>query len=242
MTWASVGRAGSTGNATANTTGMAITINGVVGSGAAIGDVLICAIAVDNASSVNNADNVDVTAVTDTGSNQWTKVRERTVGGAAAQAGATCSLWYSRITSALSSAAVVSASFANGATSDAKAGIVWRFTASPTASIRAVDSTYVVIATSSNGVLDLAAPTPTGHLRVRAVAAETTVTAFTTTAGWTTIGTTRASATAAMAVFGEFLITSNSTAASNCSISAAADNASVYALFEENELTGDGIF
>jgi hypothetical protein len=119
---------------------------------------------------------------------------------------------------------------------------VWRFTASPTASIRAVDSTYVVIATSSNGVLDLAAPTPTGHLRVRAVAAETTVTAFTTTAGWTTIGTTRASATAAMAVFGEFLITSNSTAASNCSISAAADNASVYALFEENELTGDGIF
>jgi hypothetical protein len=240
MAWASVGRGGSLGEVT-NEAALDVVLNGVVGSGANVGELLVFAVAVDNASSVNNADNGDVTTVADSGGvNRWLKVRERTVGGAAAQAGATMSLWYSHITSALSSAAVVSATFLDAAASDGTAGIVWRFSKNAAASVRLYDSTHVVIATSSNGVLDLAAPSATEHLRFRAVAAESTITTFTTTAGWTTIGTTRASATIPMAVFGEYLITSNSTAASNCSIGAAADNVSVLALFEENLLMGDG--
>lgn len=242
MTWASVGRAGSTGSAGNNQANITVTLNGQAGAGAAVSDLLVMTVSVDNASSVNNADNGDVTGVTDSSSNLWIKVRERTAGGAAAQAGATCSMWYTHVTQALSTANTVVATFNNAATSDATAAIVWRFTHSATASVRLVDSTHVVIATSSNGALDLTAPSATGHLRIRTVAAESTVTAFTTTAGWTTIGTTRASATGAMSAFGEFLITSNATAASNCSISAAADNVSVMALFEENELMGTGSF
>jgi hypothetical protein len=242
MAWASVGRGGSIGEVT-NEAALDVVLNGQVGSGAAVGELLVFAVAVDNASSIDNADNGDVTGVADDGGiNTWIKVREITRGGGAAQAGATMSLWYSDITSALSSSAVVSASFANAGASDGTAGIVWRF--SKTGNAAVIASTHVVIATSSNGTLDLTAPTATEFLRFRAVAAESTVTGFTTTSGWTTIGTTRASATIAMSVFGEYLISSNTTAASNCSISAAADNVSVYALFEEqiSGMMGDGIF
>jgi hypothetical protein len=242
MAWASVGRGGSIGEVT-NEAALDVVLNGVVGSGASVGELLVFAVAVDNASSVNNADNGDVTGVADSGGvNIWTKIRERTVGGGAAQAGATMSLWYSDITSALTTTAVVSATFNSAAASDGTAGIVWRF--SKTGNTAVIDSTHVVIATSSNGALDLTAPDAPEYLRFRAVAAESTVTGFTTTSGWTTIGTTRASATIPMAVFGEFRIVSAATAASNCSISAAADNVSIYALFEEQTLVvlGDSVF
>lgn len=226
MAWASIGRAGSTGNASNNTSSVGITLNGQAGSGGDVGDVLVLAFAVDNASSVNNADETAVTSVVDSASNNWIKIREITAGGGASQAGAVCSLWYTQVSAALSTANSVTINMSNNTARDAKAGIVWRFSNTTNAKIEAYDSTHIVIATSSNGNLDLA--TPRGEfLRFRAVAAETTVTSFTTTAGWTTIGTTRASATGAMAIFGEFRIITGTTAASNPSISAAADNASI---------------
>lgn len=246
MAWASVGRAGSTGSASNNQSAQTITLNGQAGSGASTGDVLVYAIAVDNNSSVNNADEGAVTSVTDSSSNSWIKIREITAGGGASQAGATCSLWYTLVTKALTTSNTVVSNFSNNTARDNSAGIVWRFTNAGNEAIGVQDSTHIVIATSSNGSLDLNVPRGE-YLRFRAVAAETTVTAFTTTAGWTTIGTTRASATGAMAVFGEFRIITGTTAASNPSISAAVDNASIFAAlrgFSQGDLsvTSSGTF
>jgi hypothetical protein len=242
MAWASVGVAGSTGNITANSSAMSIGLRSQPGSGANVGDLLVFTIAVDNASSDSNVDEVAVLSVTDGASNAWVKAREITAGGAAVQAGAVCSVWYSHITNALTTSHGVGCIFGSTATRDFKCGQVWRFSKSPTASVRMVDSTYVTIATSSCGTLDIATNSGGEFLRFRAIAAETTnVTAMTTTAGWVTMGTTRAGSNSAMSVKGEFLIASGSTAASSPSIAAAVDQASIYAVFEECELMGDGI-
>ncbi len=245
MSWSDLGRCGSTGNATANSTAIACTLNGAAGTGAAVGDLLICAVAVQNASSVGNADEGAVTAISDTGSNTWVKIRERTAntGGVGGQNGIVCSLWSANVLTAMATTAVANVTFGSSASRDGQAMIVWRFSRDPAASVRVVDSTHVVVSTSLCGTLDLPAPTTTTHLRFRAVAAKSTLAAMTTTAGWTTIGTTRASAAVAVAVFGEFVAnTVSSTQASAPAIATASTQASIYALFEENLLLGDGIF
>ncbi len=245
MAWASVGRAGSTGNATSNTSVLTCTLNGVAGSGADVSDLLIYAIAVQNATTDTGLDEGAVLSIADSGGiNVWQKIRERTKAGTgeAAQTGVVCSLWYTHVTNALSSVDTATATFGSPAQRDAQAGIVWRFSKGGDSALRLVNSTGITIGTSSSGALDMAAPTATDHLRLRVVGARTTLTALTTTAGWTTIGTTRASATARMAIFGEFLITSATTAVSNCSLTVATSQASHYALFEENSILGDSIF
>lgn len=238
MAWSSIGLAGSTGNASNNQSSIVITLNGQAGSGSNVGDILILSIGVNNFSSVSNADEGAVTSVTDSGSNLWVKAREITNGNAASTVGTVCSVWYSRTHTALTTSNTVTANFSNNLARDGCTGIVRRFTAPGAVSVR--DSTYLTNATSLLGTIDQT-ETATEFLRFRAVAARTTLTAMTTTSGWTTIGSTRSSATANQAIFGEFRITSASTASSAPSLTAAVANASIYAVFEEAPLLGQVI-
>lgn len=233
MAWASVGRAGSTGNATNNNSSVVVTLNGQAGTGSSVGDILILCVGVNNFSSVSNADEGAVTSVTDSGSNVWVKAREITNGNAASTVGTVCSMWYSRTHTALTTSNTVTANFSNSAARDGCTAFVSRFTAP--GAVTVADSTYLTNATSLLGTIDQT-ETATEFLRFRAVAARTTLTAMTTTSGWTTMGTTRSSATVNQAIFGEWIISSASTKSSAPSLAAAVANASVYAVFEETPI------
>ena len=243
MAWTSVGGVGSTGNATANSTSIAVTLTGVAGSGSNVNDLLVAVVAVDNASSVSNADEGAVLSVADSGSNSWTKAREITVGGGAVQGGAVCSVWYSQTKTALTTSNTVTVTMGSSAQRDAKAMRVWRFTPSPGNTVRVADSTYLTAAAAQPGVMDLTSPVAgQEYLRFRAIASETTLTtALTTSAGWTSIGTARASATGAMSYRGEWIISSATTLNSTGQYSAVPDHASIMVLFEESGPMGQTV-
>jgi hypothetical protein len=238
MAWASVGRAGSTGNATANATTMGITLNGQVGSGADVNDLLVCVFAMGSSTTTASV-TTRVTAITDTASNPWLKAQEY-LGPSASSLNMVCSIWYTNVERPLTTTDTVTIVHSTRA---GQAGIVWRFTHGQ-GSVRCRESTYTATNGSSNpGSLDISGPA-SDLLRVRGVGARTTLAAMTTTAGWTAIGTTRASATVTGAVFGEFRITSATTAASNPVLPGHSTQsaASVYTVFEDCQLMGDGIF
>lgn len=238
MAWADTGLAGSTGNASNNNSNVVVTLNAQVGVGSNANDLLVLAVGVNNFSSVSNADEGAVTSVTDTNSNTWTKFREITQGNAATTVGTVCSVWYSRTNTALTTANTVTANFSNNTARDGATALVRRFTVQ--GGVFPLDSTYVISATSSFPSVDLAANADS-VLRMRAVAARTTLTSMTTTAGWTSLGTTRASATVNQAIFGEFIISAATTAASAPKVSAAAQNASVYVVFREDQLVAQSL-
>jgi hypothetical protein len=236
MAWASVGRAGSTGNATANASTMGITLNGQVGSGADANDLLVLVFAMGS-STTTAAVTTRVTAVTDTSSNHWFKAQEF-LGPSASSLNMVCSIWYTNVDTPLTTASVVTVVHSTRA---GQAAIVWRFTHGQ-GSVLCGPSTYTATnGSSSPGSLDQAGPA-TDLLRVRGAASRTTLTAMSTTAGWTTMGTTRASATVLTSVFGEFRITSASTAASSPILTGHSTQsvASVYTIFEDCQLMGGG--
>jgi hypothetical protein len=242
MAWAAAALAGTLGSSVANSTAIAVPLNTVVGTGANAGDFLLAGFATHNFSSVSNADNGDVLSVADSVGNPWVKAREVTHGGAtpATTVGTVCSVWYTRTNVTMTTTAIVTATLGSSAARDARCGFVYRFTCPGGA--RAANSTHLIIATSSAGSIDLA-QTATEFLRVRVMAARTTLTAMTTTSGWTSLAAVRASAaTPTQAIFGEYRIITASTAASSPSLTAAGIKASVYVAFEEDELMGDGIF
>lgn len=234
MAWANVGLTGSTGNASNNQSTIVITLNKLAGAGANEDDILIAAFGMDNFSSVSNADEGAVTSVTDSSSNTWVKAREITNGNATSTLGTVCSVWWSRIDTAISTAGTVTANLSNNTARDGVVGLIQRFTASGGVDVAA--STYLTAISSAQGSIDQTMPTATEYLRFRAFSARTTVTAMSTTAGWTSIGTTRGSATKTLAIFGEYRIISATTAASAPSITANVTNANIYVVFEENNL------
>lgn len=242
MAFASIGRAGSTANATVNSSNMVITLNGQAGTGANVTDLLVYSVGTQNQTTINDTDGGIVTSVVDSKNNNWVKVRETQRGTAVVQSGAVCSLWFTNVETALTTSDTVTATFSNPATCDAQAGIIWRFSKSG-AAVRAADSTRVTGTSSIPGSLDLA-QNGTEFVRFRGVTARTSITVFTTSAGWTTIGTTRSgTANGAVAMFGEFAITTASTLASNPTINGVVSaTASIYADFEETALMGDSIF
>jgi hypothetical protein len=239
MAWASVGVAASSGNVTANSTIQNLTLTGQAGSGANIGDVLVGFWCAQNASTVSGTDEAKILSVTDSAGNTWNKVREVTAAaaGSAAQGGTVCSLWYASIDRALTTSNVVTAIFGSSATNDAQCGRVWRFTRSGTVKVQG--STFLIVTTSLAGTIDLTARDDSELLRFRATAANSTLSAFTTTAGWASAGIVRASNTTRNLVYAEFNIVSATTAASAPSITAATTQASIYALFEEHFPMGD---
>jgi hypothetical protein len=242
MAWAAVAVAGTVGSSVANSTAITVTLNTQAGVGAAAGDFLLAGFGLHNFSSVSNADNGDVLSVADSGSNTWVKAREVTHGGAtpATTVGTVCSVWYTRTRNALTTANTVVATLGSSASRDSQCGFVYRFT--NTGGARVANTTHLITATSLLGSIDQT-QTATEFLRVRVVAARTTITALTTTSGWTACGAARGSAaTPTQAVFGEYRIITAATAASAPSLTAAVVNASIYVVFEEDTLMGDGIF
>jgi hypothetical protein len=242
VAFVSVGRAASTGNATANSSTMTVTLNGQVGSGGDATDLLIFSIGSLNASTLAGInDETAVLSVTDSQGNLWEKARASLSTSATVGGGVICDVWFTNVEKPLSTVDTAVVTFSSPAARDHNVGIMWRFTKSG-ASVRPANSTYLQSASSLVGSMDLTQD-GTEFLRFRGISCRTTLQTFTTTAGWTTIGTTRSSATAGLVMCGEFNITTATTIASNPSkAGTVSKTASVLVSFEETALMGDSIF
>lgn len=94
------------------------------------GNVVVLAIAVDNnvTGDVEPLDTQEVTGVTDSAGNTYTKAKAWVNGQAAAQTGASVSIWFSKLTSQLNSGGTITATFDATASRDAAAMLAIEFT------------------------------------------------------------------------------------------------------------------
>lgn len=235
MAWGAVGLLGNQGSTGTSTTATLTTT-----IPAAVNNVVVLTAAIASQTTVNNTTSSAIRSVSDSANNDW--VEARTFQATNGTRGVICSVWYSRLDNALSSLGTITINI-NGASTHKAMG-AFAYSVGPGVSVRAYDSTYISASTAQSPLsLDIAFPTQTEMLRFRGIGTETTLTtALTTSAGWTNIGTTRASALAPMSYRGEYLISSATTAASNPTLTSTSVDASVYVVFEETGLMGDGTF
>src|SRR6266850_2926107 len=98
MTWSSLGALGNNQNKTAaNNVQMGISTDALAGG------VVVVGVAIDNISTTDG-DLGDITSVTDSQSNVYTKARQRTNGQGAVAAGACAAIYFSKLTTALMTA------------------------------------------------------------------------------------------------------------------------------------------
>lgn len=178
-------------------------------------------------------DNSEVTSVTDAAGNTWTKAREYTYSAGAAGDGATVSVWYSKITSTLSSGGAVTINFSGNTT--AKVALLNRFTLSNGGTVTVVGSSVETQAGADPGSMSV---TPSSgsreHLFYRAIALETTIGAPTNTASYTLLAdsaSTGGAATSNIYGSGEWRIFTGASDTSDPTYSAI-DNVSVFIAFD----------
>lgn len=212
----------------------------------AVGKLVVVCVAVDN-NQTTDGDEGAVSSITDsTGSNTWTKAKEFTNGQGSAQAGTTCSVWYSVLTAQLSAASdTVTVNFTNASDRDASAmtGRSFTFTGS-SVEIAATNTVADDAPADYPSSLD-AATVNIECLRIRAWSFEhENATISSLTSGWTGFnGTTSASTTSGAAASNqgigvEFKISTGTGDASDPTQHATGrDSASCYVAFKEVNLT-----
>lgn len=202
----------------------------------AVGEFIILVLATDNITTTDTQSN-NHTSITG-GDVTWTKVGEFTNGNAAANAGATVSMWISSAcvstntslgTANLSGAVAAKAYTLNGFTVGAGNTLQPNAAAIQTLATDAADPASMTLGSLANQE----------HLWVRGIASETNSdTAPTPTSTWTILtnnissSSTGGGAAANMAALGERLIATATTATSNPT-HVAADNANILAAFDE---------
>lgn len=233
MAFASVGTLGTVQNKTSQTSTSLTT-----SASASAGDLVVLVIAKDNVSTTDG-ETSEVSSVTDSGGNTWTKAKEYTNGEGAAAEGSTVSVWYSRLTTGISSGGTITANY--GSATVAKALSAWKFTVGASVSVVA-SVTGAADATSTAGSLSLSGLTSKEYLFFRGSSREGAGTSdsFTATSGFTKISwagnTGGASATNNIKVQGEFKIATSTGETSNPTDTQTGDWASVF--FALQEFTG----
>lgn len=229
MTIASKGTLGNYANTSNNQTGFSLTTATTTLS---VGNLAVLIIAVDNDQTTDGDENC-VSGVTDSAGNPWRKAAEFTNGEGAAQAGTTCSVWFTRANTQLSVGGTITGNFSVAASRDESAGLAWAFTCDANIGIDGTN-TLATDATSNPG--SLTQSTVNAHrLRLRGTASElNSATDFTGTPSWTTIGVQRSTNIAtAQSVRAEFIISTSTGNTSNPTGVGAADHASVFVNFME---------
>ena len=235
MAFTGLNTLGSTNSSSANQTLIQLNVT----ADAEAGHLVVAIVAVDN-NQTTDGDEGAVTSVIDGGSNTWVKGAEFTNGQGSAQAGATCSIWYSLLSTTLvtggGAAGVIQVNFSNSASRDKSAVTVYEFSVDAGSTV-AVEGTPGTLANDGADPGSLNVTTSNIEcLRVRGIAAESnTATDLTQTTNWTrfTPDTTAGGASAAnMGVRGEFHISTGTGDASDPTLFAA-DCASVYVAFKE---------
>ena len=230
LMWSSIGSLGSAGSKTANQA----SLNLVTTANLEAGRVAVVLIAVDNNQTTDGDENA-VTSVVDSAGNTYTKAREFTNGQAAAQGGATVSVWYSKATTQLNSGQQITANFANATSRDASAITAWKFDLAIPGAISVAGSTTLANDAADPGSMNLALSN-VEYLWVRATAHERPSTdTFTKTVAYQGTfdknGTTGGTAATNMTVAGEWDIAIGASNASDPAWSTGADEAGVLVAF-----------
>lgn len=106
-----------------------------------VGNLIVVGYAGDNLGSGADGDPVEVTSITDTSGNTYTKVLEYSNTQGAAGAGVTGSLWYSIVSTQIAAAGVITANLSGALT--AKAITAWEFTVGAGSTISIAATTQV---------------------------------------------------------------------------------------------------
>lgn len=236
MAWSMIN---STFLANRTTAGTSLT-SAAVGNTVEVGNAHLILIALDN-SGTGDGDNSEVTSVTDSASNTYTKLGEFTNGNGSAGAGATVSLWYSILTSQLTSGAgTVTANFSSR-TAVAMMGWEASFTAGGVISVAGTLQTLANDA-ADPGSMTVGGLSSREYLWIRVIASESNdITALTVSGGFTTMNLSRANTGTdgtSMIVRGEYIIATATTQTSDPTLYSK-DHASLFiALQEDPAATG----
>lgn len=229
--FASKGTLGANGNTTANQANVVLT---TATTNVAIGDLAVVVVAVDNTSTTDQ-DASEISGVTSSPANTWTKAREWTNGQGTAQTGATVSMWYTVATAAMNTGSTITAAFTTSASADAQAIIGWCFT-KPNGDV-SIEATNILATDGADPAALDATTRDIECLRIRAIgsegAASGTAPSLTPTGSWTAWGNGNSAATmsaAEMYARAEHIISVGTGSSSNPT-GWAADNASVYVAF-----------
>lgn len=201
---------------------------------AAINDLVLVSIAKDNTSTVDG-DNAEVTSVTDSKGNTYAKAKEFTNAQTGSATGATASVWFSKITTALAVGDTVTINYVSANT--AKAGKITRFTADLANSTIAVQNSAGLADDASDpGSMTLSGLPSQEYLFWRVIASETNDTSvITKTINFTSIGldiTSGGAVVSNMRFSGEFRILTDTASTSDPTF-INVDHASVFIAFKE---------
>lgn len=234
--FASKGTLGANGTTTPNEANIVLT---TATTNVAIGDLAVIVVAVDNRLGTADADDANISGVTSSPANTWTKAREWSNNQAGAQAGATVSMWYTVATAAMNIGSTITATFTQNTTSDAQGIIGWCFT-KPQGSV-SIEATNILATDGADPAALDATTRNIECLRIRGIgsegAASGTAPSLTPTASWTAWGngdSTTTMSAAEMYARAEHSI-SVGTGSSSDPTSWAGDNASVYVAFHADE-------
>lgn len=227
---------GSMGTGSSKTSGTTVTVASTSQT-ANVGDLVLVLIAADNLDT-SDIETTRWSVEDSTGANTYTRVGEYVNGEGAAASGVQVALFYSRLTTQLASGGSITGTINSAIT--AKAIRAWRFT---------VDNAVVVDTSASPANFDqadpgsmtisgLAASTEFLFLRAGAVESDNSVGTYAATSGFTAIGrigTSGGGEQTNVSSFGEFLISTATSATSNPSFSGGTtrDNSNWFVAFKE---------
>lgn len=199
-----------------------------------VGDYLFLVIAGDNINNVDG-DNSEISSVTDTQGNTWTKVAERTNGGGGAASGTTVSMWMTKVTTQLTTSDTVTVTYASAIVD--KCCSAWEFSVAAGATLVA---SAAAITNEVNGANDFGSVSHSGlaskeRLYFRGLAKEAnSTTQITVSTSFTAITAARSrNNTLAQIVRGEFRINTSTGETSNPTLAVVGDTAGVFVALEE---------
>lgn len=198
-----------------------------------VGSVCIVVVAKNNAATADG-ETSEVTSVTDTKGNTYTKLKEFCNSQGAADAGATVSVWYSQVATQLTTSDTCTANFS--ASTAASAIMARGFTATSGATITMEGSATLANDGADPGSMTLSGLASREYLFIRAIAYEGVVTTGTNTTDYVPVAATAATSggggASNMGVWAEWRIFTGTGDTSNPTVSAV-DSASVYVAIKE---------
>lgn len=229
---------GALGTGTSSTNSTACTMTSATTT-AAVGDIVLIGVCADNTSTADG-DNSEVSSISESGGNTWTKLAEYTNSptGAAAD-GVTVSLWMSRITTQISIGTVITANFSGNRVMKFMGGRVYTVAAGNTLTQSAAAVTSEVNGANDFGSSSFSGLSSKERLYFRLMGKEAnTTTALTSTTNYTGgPGGRSLNDVNAVTMKSEFRIVTATGETSNPTLAVSGDTAGVFVALEELALS-----
>lgn len=196
-----------------------------------VDNVFIVIVAKDNTTTTEQQ-STEVSSVTDTVSNTYTKIGEYSKGGAA-DSSATCSVWYTQVTTEITASSAITANFAASITAKAMAGAI--FTVAAGSTVTPQSPQFAAGTGTAAPSMSISGLPNKEYLFLRGIAIETSSGGQIETAGYAEIAGTRTTGgggASNMGAQGEWDIATG-TGSTSAPIVVSADHAHVFFALEE---------